>query len=304
MTARKNPGISARAFKVRYLRRSREIYRRLIQTRPWVSQFYKSFLKLRPGIRIVEVGCGTGDLTRYLAELVGAECSIVGVDMRTASLKTAAAETKKAGLSGKISYRKGYADDIPVEEGYADLTCCRTLLMHLTEPLKAVKEMIRVTRKGGTVAAIERSGMHSFYDPANEGLIRLGEKMYAAYLNGVRKLEGKDFAIGEKLPTLFVEAGLKQVRAEAQADAWLNCDARRRPDDVKDELRFDYEMFRERRSLDRKILKAGGASISEVTRYFRLYEARMRKLLGSNEKLRNDTSLYSAAWTIVTGQKT
>ncbi len=119
-------------------------------------------------MRIVDVGCGTGDFTRYLVELAGGKCNIIGVDTRAASLRTAAAQTRKAHLPSTITYRKGDAYNIPLPDGYADLTSCRTLLMHLTDPLKAVKEMARVTKKGGTVAAVERGEMNNIFDPEDE----------------------------------------------------------------------------------------------------------------------------------------
>ncbi len=96
-------------------------------------------------MRIVDVGCGTGDFTRHLADLAKGKCKIIGVDNRTASLKSAERETEKEGLGGRISYRKGDAYEIPVRDNWSDLTCCRTVLMHLTDPLKAVQEMTRIT---------------------------------------------------------------------------------------------------------------------------------------------------------------
>ncbi len=303
MAGQKKSGISASAFRVRYLRRSRQLYRRFLESKPWVREFYKSFLGLRPGLRIVEVGCGTGDLTRYLAELVGGRCSIIGVDMRRASLRTAEAEARRAGFEDRISYRKGDAYKVPLDDGYADLTCCRTLLMHLTDPEKAVKEMVRVTRKDGTVAALERGAIHSFYDPEDEKYNKLAEKMGEASLRGIRKLEGKDFAIGEKLPTIFQRAGLGQIRAEIQADAWVNCDPRSKLRDLKDWLRFDLEVFKETKKHERKAMLAGGASRKDVNRLFQRYVSRSLRLLRDDELLRNDTLFLAAAWVVVTGQK-
>jgi len=259
--------ISAAAFKVRYLKRSRELYRRYLETRPWVRQLYKNFLGLRPGLRIVDVGCGTGDFTRHLAELIDGRCSIVGVDTRAASLRTAESETRKAGLASRVSYRKGDAYTIPVSDGHADLTCCRTLLMHLTEPLKAVKEMARVTKKGGIVAAVERGKMNAVFDPEDEEYSALAEKLGRAYLRGMRKLEGKEYAIGDRLPSIFMKAGLGDLRAEVQADPSLLCDSRRKLEDVKDELRFELETYRETkklrgRSLWRAVGRGGRSALS------------------------------------------
>jgi len=109
---------------------------------------HTSFLGLKPGMRIVDVGCGTGDFTRYLASLILAKSTIIGVDTRAASLRAAERETKNAKLDGSISYRKGDAYNIPIENGWADLACCRTVLMHLTDPLKAVREMARGNKEG------------------------------------------------------------------------------------------------------------------------------------------------------------
>ncbi len=192
--SRKKAGISAHAFQVRYLRRSREIYRRFLETKPWIKQMHSTFLGLKPRMKIVDVGCRTGDFTRYLASLIPGKSVIIGVDIRAANIRTAEKQTKKEGMAGKITFRKGDAYNIPVEDGWADLVCCRTLLMHLTEPLRAVQEMSRVTRKGGTVAALERGRFESFYVPDDERITKLGIKLGGSYVDGVRKLERKYFA--------------------------------------------------------------------------------------------------------------
>jgi hypothetical protein len=96
--------------------------------------------------------------------------------------------------------------------------------------------------------------MRAFYDPEDEEYSMLAERAYEAWVNGIRKLEGKEFKIGEKLPGIFRKAGLFGLKAEVQADAWLYSDPRRRLSDVKAELRFDYSLFKERRRKDRKYL--------------------------------------------------
>jgi len=246
--------VSKLAFRVSYLRRSREIYRRYLESKPWLNELYTSFLNIKPGQKIVDVGCGPGDFTRQLARLSKQKATILGIDSNEKSIRAATTDTKKARLSQCVSYELGDVYKIPLEDGYADLTCCRTLLMHLTEPLKAVKEMARVTRTGGSVVALEGGKMGAFYDSNDEEYSMLAERAYEAWINGIRKLEGKEFKIGEKLPGIFREAGLSGIKAEVQADAWLYSDPRRRLSDVKAELRFDYSLFRERRRKDRKYL--------------------------------------------------
>jgi len=295
--------VSKLAFRVSYLRRSREIYRRYLESKPWLNELYTSFLDIKPGQKIVDIGCGPGDFTRQLARLSNQKATILGIDSNEKSIRAAITDTKKARLSRCVSYKVGDVYKIPLEDGYADLTCCRTLLMHLTEPLKAVKEMARVTRTGGSVVVLEGGKMRAFYDPDDEEYSMLAERAYEAWVNGIRKLEGKEFKIGEKLPGILQKAGLSEIKAEVQADAWLHSDPRRRLSDVKAELRFDYSLFKERRRKDRKYLLAGGMSNSQITSYFNRLEARTKALISDDKTLRNDASVYAATFFLVAGTK-
>ena len=300
---RTKDSVSRLAFRVSYLRRSREIYRRYLESKPWLNQLYSSFLNIKPGQKIVDVGCGPGDFTRQLARLSNQKASVLGIDSNEKSIQAATTDTKKARLSQSVSYKLGDVYKIPLEDGYADLTCCRTLLMHLTEPLKAVKEMVRVTKTGGSVVALEGGKMGAFHDPDDEEYSKLAERAHDAWVNGIRKLEGKEFKIGEKLPGIFQKAGLSNIKAEVQADAWLYSDPRRRLSDVKAELRFDYSVFKERRRKDRKYLLAGGLSNATITSYFNRLEDRTEALMSDDEKLRRDASLYAATFFLVSGVK-
>jgi len=295
--------VSKLAFRVSYLRRSREIYRRYLESKPWLNELYTSFLNIKPGQKIVDIGCEPGDFTRQLARLSKQKATILGIDSNEKSIRAATTDTKKARLSQCVSYELGDVYKIPLEDGYADLTCCRTLLMHLTEPLKAVKEMARVTRTGGSVVALEGGKMGAFYDSNDEEYSMLAERAYEAWINGIRKLEGKEFKIGEKLPGIFQKAGLSGIKAEVQADPWLYSDPRRRLSDVKAELRFDYSLFRERRRKDRKYLLAGGMSNNQITSYFNRLEARTKALISDDKRLRNDASVYAATFFLVAGTK-
>ena len=163
--------------------------------------------------------------------------------------------------------------------------------------------MARVTKVGGSVLAVEPGRMTGFYDPNDEAYVKLGRQASNAWHEGIMKLEGKEYRIGEKLPGIFQKAGLTAIKAEVQADAWLYSDPRRKLEDVKDELRFDYSMFKDRHLKDRKYLIAGGMSSSKITRYFNRMESRTKKLLSDDQKLRNDPSIYCATFFLVSGRR-
>ena len=265
---------------------------------------HATLLGIKRGMRIADIGCGTGDFTRYLAELTNGKCTIIGVDNRTANLRTAERETEKAGLDAKISFREGDAYKIPIEDGWADLTCCRTLLMHLTDHLKAVREMTRVTREGGVVAAIEPAFLASMYVPDDERMSKLAVRLQEAYVEGVRKREGKTFNIGERLPTIFRKAGLSGIMAEVQADAYLTTDPRRSTRDVRDEVQFYLADFKQTKKLDSRSMLAGGASKTDINKYNRWVENHARQLLRDTDKLRHDTLVSASGMYVVAGRKT
>ena len=262
-----------------------------------------TFLNLKPRLTIVDVGCGTGDFSRYLATLSEGRSRIIGIDSNQKGIAAAIRDTKSGNLSRKISYKVGDAYKIPLEDEYADLTCCRTLLMHLNDPLKAVKEMARVTKFGGQVVAVEGGKMGAFFDPNDETYTELVEKAYSAWLDGIRKLEGKEFRIGERLPGIFQAAGLSDIKAEIQADGWLYTDPRRKLVDIKQELRFTLSQFKERYKTDRKYLLAGGMTEAKIKAYNRQALAKMRALLSDDKRLRNDPTLYAASLFLVSGTK-
>jgi ubiquinone/menaquinone biosynthesis C-methylase UbiE len=296
--------VSKLAFRVNYLRRSREIYFRYLETKPWINQLYAHFLSIKPRQKVVDVGCGAGDFTRFLARLSDGKAKVLGIDSNPKSIPAAISDTEKAGLSKVVSYKVGDVFKIPLEDDYADLTACRTLLMHLTDPLSAVKEMARITKPGGLVVAVEGGKMSSFYDPDDERYANLANRGYEAWVKGIKKLEGKEFKIGEKLPGIFRDAGLSGVKAEIQADAWLYTDPRRKLSDIKKELTYEHSIFKERRRKDRKYLLAGGMSNSTITDYFNRAETRMRKRLSDDDSIRNDHSFYGASLILVSGSKT
>src|SRR5947209_18991374 len=183
--------MSKLAFRVSYLRRSRELYRRYLESKPWLPQLYTSFLNIRPGQRIVDVGCGPGDFMCHLARLSNQKATVLGIDANEKSIQAATIDTEKARLSQSVSYRLGDVYKIPLQDGYADLTCCRTLLMHLTEPLKAVKEMARETKTGGSGSAREGGKMGGLYDPEGPDYNRRAERAGEAWNEGAQIRQGQ-----------------------------------------------------------------------------------------------------------------
>lgn len=175
--------------------------------------------------------------------------------------------------------------------------------MHLTDPLKAVREMIRVTRANGIVSAFERGSLNVAYIPGQEKLTKLAIRLGEAWSEGARKMRRKYYSIGKRLPTIFHNAGLRDIMAEVQADAYLNSDPRRKLEDVRDDLEFSLASFRETRKLDTEAMLAGGASRKNIVRYNTFFEKWVRDLLKDDEKLREDTTFGAGGLFLVAGRK-
>ena len=106
-----------------------------------------------PGEVILEVGCGTGVLDRWLARRTGGANRIVGVDINPFMLREAAALARQEGLERLITFREGNAEALPFPDGSFDVTMSSTVIQR-ADADRMLAEMVRVTRPGGRVAVL------------------------------------------------------------------------------------------------------------------------------------------------------
>ena len=111
----------------------------------------REFLNLGDGMRVIDLGCGSGFFTRIIAEQCKGE--IVGVDVDHDLLDAARRLAKDAGL--EIRFETGDITDIGYSDESFDLVMCDIMLERFLDIEVPLKEMQRVCRRGGTVAAIE-----------------------------------------------------------------------------------------------------------------------------------------------------
>ncbi|MFC6887701.1 class I SAM-dependent methyltransferase [Halorubrum trueperi] len=148
---------------------------------------------------VLDVGCGTGELTRVLDAETPPEATVVGVDADPDLLAVAREETD-------LPYVAGDATRLPLPDDAVDLVVCQALLINLPDPAAAVREFARVSSE--LVAAIEPDNadvsVSSTVD-TEEGLEREARE---AYLKGV----GTDVALGDRVRESFAAAGLGDLR--------------------------------------------------------------------------------------------
>src|SRR6516164_8509059 len=102
---------------------------------------------LRRGMRVADVGCGVGLVTALLAELIGPEGHVVGIDVSAAQLAQARRRLAAGGTNAR--FVEASACDTGLPRGSFDLVYCRFLLLHLPDPERALRAIGSLLKPGG-----------------------------------------------------------------------------------------------------------------------------------------------------------
>ena len=174
-------------------------------------------------LRVLDVGCGTGEITRRLADLYP-EAELVGVDIVDEHLDRARARSTAYGE--RVRFERGDAFRLGVGDGHFDLVVCRHMLQAVPDQQLVVRELLRVTRSGGRLHLIaEDYHMLSFHpepgEPDPDDFWRLGPVPFGDRVDS-------DLRIGRKV--------FPMLRAEGGRDLAVDYV-------VVDTLRVDRELF-------------------------------------------------------------
>ena len=162
------------------------------------------FVPIRPGDVVLEVGCGTGAVTRDLAALVGRRGSVVGVDPSRVILGEARKLSRSVG-GGRITLRQADGAQLPFADGRFDVALAITVILHVADPLRVAREMARVVRRGGGVGLQDQDfGLVAVTHP-DRALTELILKEVAS------RIYAEPYS-GRRLPGLLRDAGLERVR--------------------------------------------------------------------------------------------
>jgi SAM-dependent methyltransferase len=167
---------------------------------------------LRPGLRLLDAGCGPGTTTVDLAAAV-APGEVVGIDIEPAILERARVLAAERGVPN-VRFEVASAYALPFPDASFDAAFARSLLEHLADPLAAVRELRRVLRPGGVVGLRDGDWGGRVQAPASP-LVEEGLALYARLWarNGGNPNRGREHR------ALLRAAGFSRIEASATAEA-------------------------------------------------------------------------------------
>jgi ubiquinone/menaquinone biosynthesis C-methylase UbiE len=169
---------------------------------------YLGLLDITAGDRVLDVGCGSGAVTREIARRVGSRGLAVGLDPSPALLVEARELAEKAGFGDRIEFREGDARRLPIpDRSFSfDVVVCVTVLSHVPKGEAAIPELVRVLRPGGRLGVFDLDTDMAAFTHPDRALTRriVAAASDATAVNGW---------LVRQLPSLFQRAGLVDVRA-------------------------------------------------------------------------------------------
>ena len=171
----------------------------------WVKTYLKPHLF--PGAQVLDVGCGPGTI---LGAAASSERRARGTGVDLAPLRIRQAQQKNA-ENARLQFVKGDVQELQFESGTFDVVYSRMLLQYVPDKEKAVGEMVRVCKPGGTVLTQDLDGQLVWHYPEDS----LMQQTVTRVLNSLRQ-SGFDPFVGRKLFWLARNAGLDNIRVNAE----------------------------------------------------------------------------------------
>ena len=186
--------------------RTSEEYERLRRQAKLLEPITRSVLQrigLSTGMNCLDLGCGPGEVMRLMAEVVGASGRVVGMDTDARLGTETLAILRNSGCE-QCSFIEGNVQDLErVDIGSFDLVFSRLLLLHLEDPVLALRKMYSRVRPGGWIVVQEYYFPTVDSYPTVEALLEFKTVFF-----GVYEKEGRETRMGVKLPAFFIEADI------------------------------------------------------------------------------------------------
>jgi SAM-dependent methyltransferase len=177
-------------------------------------------LALKPGERLLDVGCGAGDAAIALAPDVSPGGSVLGIDASDAMLDVARGRAAAAGVDA--AFRRGDAMALEEADHSYDAARAERALQWIADVPGAVREMVRIVRPGGRVSLIDTDWRTFIVDLPDVVLVD-------AVMRAMLTVRGPSMAIGSRLLNLGRDAGLTDLEGMCATHVWTEWDPEAMP---------------------------------------------------------------------------
>ncbi|ETW99794.1 methyltransferase domain-containing protein [Candidatus Entotheonella palauensis] len=166
---------------------------------------------LTPGLRVLDIGCGTGTITRGIAEAVAPRGEVAGVDINTGLIDDACR------LHSDVAGLRFEAADIYNLQFHSefDIVHASRVLQWLAQPLDALRSMRQAAKPGGRVVVLDYNHERIAWEPKPPHSMQV---FYNAFLRW-RAEAGMDNTIADHLPAIFNRLGLQAIQETEQHES-------------------------------------------------------------------------------------
>jgi SAM-dependent methyltransferase len=182
--------------------------------------------RLHEASSLADIGCGLGHWSRLLYPYLRPPARLAGVDREPRWVAEAPQQFRRAFplvAPELISFHQSDAARLPLPDNRFDVVTCQTLLMHLSQPLGALGEMLRILRPGGLLICVEPNNLWNYLaftslteDEPVEVLVRRFEFWLRQHRGRIAAGQG-NHSIGDLVPGYFAQLGLGEITVH-QAD--------------------------------------------------------------------------------------
>jgi 2-polyprenyl-3-methyl-5-hydroxy-6-metoxy-1,4-benzoquinol methylase len=167
----------------------------------------QSMKEKNPNLALLDVGAGSGTISTSFAKALP-DGQVTAVDLNPSILPRARAVAEMAGFKN-ISFHQGDVKKLPFADGTFDITFCHQMLTHISAPEDALREMLRVTKPGGIVAAREGDFETEAIWPELPGLLKF-HKLAADMISAA----GGTSTAGRQLLSWALKAGVERSQVK------------------------------------------------------------------------------------------